>query len=127
MAAIALLPPPANVCGLVQYGLPLHENDHEGDARVDYQLSDKQSLFVRNMLVKQITAVPYSLNPANVLTANNVAQASVADSAATHLRTGGDLSLQAGNALSLFDVVSGVAVRAVDEVFGRAGCHPARN
>jgi hypothetical protein len=68
----ALLPPATNVCGLVQYGLPLHENDHEGDARVDYQLSDKQSLFVRNMLVKQITAAPYSLNPANLLTANGV-------------------------------------------------------
>jgi hypothetical protein len=39
---------------------------------VDYQLSDKQSLFVRNMLVKQITAAPFSLNPANVLAANSV-------------------------------------------------------
>ena len=68
----ALLPPATNACGSVLYAVPLHENDHEGDARVDYQHSDKQSIFVRNMLVKQLIAVPYTLDPTNVLTAGGV-------------------------------------------------------
>ena len=35
-------------------------------------MSDKQSLFARYMLQKQIIAVPYSLDPTNVLTAGGV-------------------------------------------------------
>jgi hypothetical protein len=65
-----LLPKPSDACGVVQYAIPLHENDHEGDARVDYQLSEKHSLFFRNMLVKQNVATPFSLNPTNVLAAS---------------------------------------------------------
>src|SRR5665213_280210 len=53
----ALLPKPFDQCGSTLFAIPLHENDHEGDARVDYQVSDKQSLFVRNMLVKNLIAV----------------------------------------------------------------------
>lgn len=65
----ALLPAAQNQCGLFNYTQPLSENDNEGDARVDYQMSDKQSLFARYMLLRQNIAVPYSLDPSNVLTA----------------------------------------------------------
>ncbi|MDM0029447.1 leukotoxin LktA family filamentous adhesin [Variovorax saccharolyticus] len=47
---------------------------------------------------------------ANVLVAKNLAEASVADSTATRLATGGDLHLGSGNQLSLLDIASGVAV-----------------
>ena len=65
----AKLPAAFDNCGRFLTGNPLSENDHEVSSRVDYQLSDKQSLFVRYMLVKQIIAVPYTLAPQNVLTA----------------------------------------------------------
>ena len=74
VAIAARLPQPNNPngCGGFTYSQPLSENDHEVDSRVDYQLSDKQSLFARYMLEKQIIAVPYSLAPSNVLTAGGV-------------------------------------------------------
>ena len=70
----ALLPqvPASNVCGIVTYAVPLSENDHEGDIRADYQFSDKQSLFVRNMLVKQLIKVPYPDLTNNILAAGGV-------------------------------------------------------
>jgi hypothetical protein len=65
------MPTPINACGQIpSYAIPIHENDNEGDFRVDYQLSEKQSLFVGNMLLRQDTAVPYSLEPQNVFAAN---------------------------------------------------------
>ncbi len=72
MKIAALLPKPFDQCGSTLFAIPLHENDHEGDARVDYQVSDKQSLFVRNMLVKNLIAVPYTIDPSNVLVAGGV-------------------------------------------------------
>ncbi len=68
----ALLPQATNQCGLFNYGVPLSENDYEVDSRVDYQLSDKQSVFARYMLLKTIIAVPYTLAPTDVLTASGV-------------------------------------------------------
>jgi hypothetical protein len=69
-----LLPqvPASNVCGTILYAVPLSEDDHEGDIRGDYQVSDKQSLFVRNMLVKQLIAVPYPSLTDNILAAGGV-------------------------------------------------------
>ena len=72
MKIAALLPKPTDQCGSVLFAVPLHDNIHEGDARVDYQVSDKQSVFVRNMLVKDLIAVPYSIDPSNVLVAGGV-------------------------------------------------------
>jgi hypothetical protein len=57
----ALLPKAIDSCGDFLTGNPLSENDHEVSTRVDYQMSDKQSLFVRYMLVKQLIALPYTL------------------------------------------------------------------
>jgi len=64
------LPPALDACGTFKTGNIVHENDHQLPVRVDFQLSDKQSLFGRYMLTKVITAIPYELNPANVLTAS---------------------------------------------------------
>lgn len=66
----ALLPQPTNpVCGTFTYAQPLSEDNHEVDGRVDYQVSDKQSLFAHYQLAKENIAVPYTLDPTNVLTA----------------------------------------------------------
>ena len=68
----ARLPKPLDACGRVLTGNILHENDHQIPVRVDYQLSEKQSLFARYMWTKNQIAVPYTLNPVDVLTAGGV-------------------------------------------------------
>jgi hypothetical protein len=69
VAIAKLLPAADNSCGTLTYAQPLSEDNHEVDARVDYQVSDKQSLFAHYQLAKENIAVPYSLDPTNVLTA----------------------------------------------------------
>ncbi|WP_183023997.1 leukotoxin LktA family filamentous adhesin [Variovorax sp. UMC13] len=64
---------------------------------------------------------------ANVLTTKNTAQAYIADSAATKVQTGGNLSLDAKNALSVFDIVSGVAVGGSVGVGVAAAVHTIEN
>jgi filamentous hemagglutinin family protein len=64
---------------------------------------------------------------ANVLTTRNTAQAYIADSAATKVQTGGNLSLDAKNALSVFDIVSGVAVGGSVGVGVAAAVHTLEN
>jgi hypothetical protein len=64
----AHLPTPLNSCGLVQYGVPLSENDVQLPVRVDYQLTEKHSLFARYMLATQNDVVPYKLSGNNLLT-----------------------------------------------------------
>ena len=56
------LPAAVNACGLLPWSLPNREDDHQVPARVDYQLNDKQTLFARYLLTKQLTAVPYSVS-----------------------------------------------------------------
>ena len=68
----ALLPSALNACGEYLTGNPLSEDNHQAVGRVDYQLSDKHSLFARYMLEKDLIAVPYSLAPQNVLTSSGV-------------------------------------------------------
>ena len=68
----ALLPAGINSCGAIYVGTPLHENDNQAPVRVDYQYSDKQSLFARYLIARQDAAVPYTLAPNNVLTAGGV-------------------------------------------------------
>jgi hypothetical protein len=52
----------------VTTGSPLHENDTQVPVRVDYQLSDKQSIFGRYLATRIETAVPYTLAPNDLLT-----------------------------------------------------------
>jgi hypothetical protein len=56
------LPAALDGCGRVQTGIINHENDNQGVARVDYQLSDKHTLFARYMLTRQQLEVPYALD-----------------------------------------------------------------
>jgi hypothetical protein len=39
--------PTPNQCGLVTYGVPTHENDYQGTLRIDYQITEKHSIFGR--------------------------------------------------------------------------------
>src|SRR5437667_420959 len=66
------LPQAFDGCGRYLTGNILHENDHQLPARVDYQVSPKQTLFARYMLTKIDTAVPYNLSSNDVLTAGGV-------------------------------------------------------
>jgi hypothetical protein len=66
-ALSALLPTPINACGEVLTGNPLSTNELQAPLRVDYQLNDKQSLFVRYLISRNETASPYALQPQNLL------------------------------------------------------------
>jgi hypothetical protein len=70
VAIAKLLPAADNSCGTLTFSRPLSEDTHEVDSRVDYQVSEKQSLFAHYQLAKETIAVPYSLAPTNVLTAS---------------------------------------------------------
>jgi len=64
----ALLPQGVGPCGAITVATPLHENDTQAPVRVDYQISDKQTLFARYLIATQNAVVPYTLDPTNVLT-----------------------------------------------------------
>ncbi len=64
----AVLPQPLDDCGTYKTGNFLHENDLQVPVRIDYQLSDKQSVFGRYLLTRNEVAVP----PANVLLGGTV-------------------------------------------------------
>ena len=68
----ALLPTSTNACGLVVTGNPLSENQLQVPVRLDYQLSDKQSLFARYLVTRIDTKLPHDINPADVLTSTGV-------------------------------------------------------
>jgi len=50
-------------CGLITYNSPSYENDKQFVGRVDYQLSDKQSLFVRSLITRQLIPNSFSIDP----------------------------------------------------------------
>jgi hypothetical protein len=62
------LPQPPNACGSIETGTPLSENDLQAPLRLDYQLSDKQSLFARYLVTRQDSKIPYNINPHDLLT-----------------------------------------------------------
>jgi len=57
-----LKPLTPNACGIVPWTLPNNEDDHQVPVRVDYQLNDKNSLFARYLLTKQILAIPLGVS-----------------------------------------------------------------
>lgn len=61
------LPVSTNPCGLVYTGLPVHENEGQAVARIDYQISDKQSIFARYINNTDHKADPHSLSPNDIL------------------------------------------------------------
>jgi len=56
------LPQVGNPCGQVFTGNPLSENRLQVPVRLDYQVSDKQSLFARYLATRIDTKVPYDIN-----------------------------------------------------------------
>jgi hypothetical protein len=68
----AKLPPALDPCGKVLTGNIFQEDQLQLPARIDYQLSDKQTIFGRYMLTTIDTAVPYELSSSDVLTASGV-------------------------------------------------------
>ncbi len=66
-----LLPTPLNSCGLVITGTPISENQLQVPVRLDYQVSDKQSLFARYIVTRIDAKLAYDIDPTNVL--NNTA------------------------------------------------------
>ena len=66
------LPASTNACGLTYFGLPVHENTGQGVMRVDYQISDKQSVFARYINNTDQKADPHTLAPNNILATGSV-------------------------------------------------------
>ncbi len=58
-----------NACGQVTYNTPTYENDYQYVAKIDYQLSDKQTLFFRDLWTKQYQPSLNTLDP-NLLLAS---------------------------------------------------------
>ena len=54
-------------CGATTFGLPLSQNTYQAPFRLDYQISDKQTLFARYLVTKIDRKVPYEINSTNVL------------------------------------------------------------
>jgi hypothetical protein len=67
------LPQTNDPCGHVLYGTPVHQNQLQAPARIDYQLSPKHSLFARYMITRIDTDLPYSITH-NALATNQVGQ-----------------------------------------------------
>jgi len=64
----AKMPATSDPCGRFLTGNPVSQNLWQVPARVDYQISDKQSVFARYLATKINTALPYELWPSNILT-----------------------------------------------------------
>ena len=64
----ALLPPAQDACGRIVYGGIDQENEGQGIVRVDYQLSESQSLMGRVMWGYTVKPHPFTLTPGNILT-----------------------------------------------------------
>jgi len=69
-AAVAIttkyLPKTADPCGKSFFGIITNQNEIQGVARGDYQVSDKQTMFARYIATTYHQPIPYTLNP-NVL------------------------------------------------------------
>ena len=64
------LPTPINNCGQVQYGSVTNQNESLGLGRIDYQLSDKHTLFFRDYIARLDEPTPYNGNdPLTITTA----------------------------------------------------------
>lgn len=79
----SFLPKTNNPCGLVYSSNdPLSENDLQIPVRLDYQRSNKQSLFARYLITRNEQKVPYTIDPSNMLANGNVGADDTAQSLA---------------------------------------------
>src|SRR5581483_10927257 len=85
-------------CGHVTYNTPADENDYQYTGKVDYQLSDKQSLFFRVLETEEDIPNSLSLTP-NLLTTNSNGYNELASSIAI-----GDTYLFSPNMVNAFRV-----------------------
>jgi len=76
------LPKGSDPCGRVSTGNPLSQNNSQAPVRLDYQLSQKQSLFARYIVTKIDQSVPYSLKPSDILTTSGTGADDMAQSLA---------------------------------------------
>ncbi len=67
------LPQTTDPCGHVLFGTPVHQNQLQAPLRIDYQLNPKHSLFVRYMITRVDTQVPYEITR-NALATDQVGQ-----------------------------------------------------
>jgi hypothetical protein len=74
------LPKTSNPCGNVLTGNLVSQYQWQVPVRVDYQLSDKQTLFARYLGTKQNQVLPYALTPDNLLTATGYGTSDLAQS-----------------------------------------------
>jgi hypothetical protein len=58
------LPTATDPCGLVQYGLPLKNDDHQFVGKLDYQWSQKHSFFGRYLAYQVVQPPPFELESA---------------------------------------------------------------
>jgi len=76
------LPKTSNPCGRVSTGNPLSENRLQVPVRLDYQLSDKQSIFGRYLATRIDTKIPFDINPNDLLTTGGTGTDDLAQSLA---------------------------------------------
>ncbi len=65
---LAAAPTPTNDCGSVRYGIRTPENDWQTVGRIDYQWTEKHSIFGRYTASHLYQRLPFGLTPTNVLT-----------------------------------------------------------
>src|SRR5207247_473253 len=66
-----LLPQTSDPCGKTIFGTPVRLNSHMAIGRIDYQKSDKNSIFGRYLLDSQFSPAPYSVSH-NILSAKTL-------------------------------------------------------
>ena len=71
VAYASKLPGTQDPCGKVIYGNPTYENGHQLIGRIDYQKSDKHSIFGRYLLESVYNPAPYDLNKNPLSSAGN--------------------------------------------------------
>jgi Carboxypeptidase regulatory-like domain len=71
---LAQAPQPEDACGHVRYGRPTKTDEKNGLGRVDYQLSDKHSIFGRYMYLENFTPSAFALTPNNLLNSGSAGQ-----------------------------------------------------
>ena len=103
------LPTATDPCGLVQYGLPLKNDDHQFVGKLDYQLNQKHSFFGRYIAYQVVQPPPFELESAeqNILVT----------------RMGGRDNLAQTAAVGWNNVISPTTLNAVRFAFNRTSIH----
>src|SRR5262249_1427060 len=81
-ALAARLPKALDACGTVKTGNALNQNQFQLPVRIDYQVSDKHSVFGRYLITHFRTKTPYEITPNDLLTTSGVGTDDTAQSLA---------------------------------------------